>query len=330
MLIKYPALEQTLKKTKAILYILIGQDHYLLNESAVLIKHAWYPEHESKVFQFNNANDWSLLIEEANSYCLWAKYTLLDAHFDKKSLDATGIAAMKTYLKDPNPNCLIIIRAPLVSIKQLQWFSTQDNATVIQAQPLDKPQWMRFIADKLTAKSLIFDANILHLIYQYTQGNLLASVQLIEKLALIYDAKTTLTIPMVEEQLLDQCEYQLYELADAILAGNAEKAIHILRHAQLNRTEPTLILWLITQEIRLLLQLLNLMAKNIPVGRACQQLKVWQQRVVLYTNITKRLSLTDLNMLLLFCQKIDEIIKSSQNAFAWSYLEQLVIKLCAI
>ena len=157
---------------------------------------------------------------------------------------------------------------------------------------------------------------------------MLACAQVIEKIALIYDEKTLLSIEDVKAQLIDQCEFQLYELADACLSANTCKALHLLRQAYSNRAEPTLVLWLLTQEIRQLIQLSLLLKQNVALYTACNQLKIWPQRTQLYETTLKRLSRSQLYQLLSECMRIDERIKTSKGHQVWQSFEHVALTLC--
>jgi len=330
MLIKYQALMPHLKKSIQAVYVLVGSDHYLLNDAAFNIKKAWRQrgETDEKILHINAAADWATLQEEANSYSLFAEQVLLDARFDKKTIDTTGKALLNQYLQNINPQCLIILHANAVPVKQLQWLSNNENVTLVQATPLTGSALQGWIVEQLQQRSIVYEPQVPALIHQYTQGNLLACSQVIEKLALIHDKGSLLALEDVKAQLVDQCEYQLYELADACLTANAEKALHLLRQANSNRTEPTLILWLLTQEIRQLIQLSHALKQQIALSVACAQQKIWPQRANLYEKTLGRLPLTRLYTLLHNSKQLDEQIKSNQSQYVWDGFEKLALALC--
>lgn len=89
MIIKYQALASWLQKKLHAIYILVGPDPYLLNDSILQIKKAWgaRAESDNKVLQINSSSDWTLLLEEANSYSLLAEQVLIDARVDKKTIE---------------------------------------------------------------------------------------------------------------------------------------------------------------------------------------------------------------------------------------------------
>ncbi|MBA3536873.1 MAG: DNA polymerase III subunit delta [Tatlockia sp.] len=330
MLIKQQALSSHLRQKLAALYIIFGQDYFLLNEAANSLKSAWKTENnnevEESVLTINNPSDWTIVNEEANSYSLFTKATLIDIRYEKKTLEAAGKDFLTHYIKNKNPSCLLILRAPNLPLKQLQGLTSQDGLLLIQAAPLPGLAMQHWIVEKLKNGGMKFEQDVPALIHQYTQGNMLACAQIIEKLELLVESDTPLTIENVREQLVDQCDYQLFELADACLSHNSEKVIQLLRHACHTKVEPTLVLWLLAQEIRLEVQLKEL-TTHLPFNTACSQLKIWPQRARLYQSHIKRIELDTLLQLLQFCKIIDERIKSTQNNQIWQALEQIALSL---
>ncbi len=330
MNIKCRAIAQNLRQKLYGLYILTGQDHYLLNDAALAIKKAWRArgECDEKIIELNAPADWERLRVEANSYSLFSEFVLLDARYDKKTIDAGVKKLLALYLQDINSRCLIILRAPNVPGKQLQLLANNAHTVLVQAIPLGPIELQRWITTQLNAHAIHFEVAVPALIHQYTQGNMLACAQVIEKLALISNEGELLTTAMTYEHLSDQCDYQLYELADACLSARAEKAIHLLRQACQNKTEPTLILWLLSQEIRLLIQLDHLRQQSMPISTACNQLKIWPQRARAYETTLARLSPARLHDLLQTCHRLDIQIKSSHTVSHWHGLERVALALC--
>jgi len=330
MIIKFDTLASHLSKKLASLYMITGPDHYLQNESVHLIKGAFQRlgTCDEQVICINSPADWDGVREEANSYSLFSQLVLLDVRFDKKSLDSAGKKILQAYLENSNARCLIIVRAPAVPHKQLQWLASPPNGVQIQANPLTANAMRNFIASSLQKNGIRYQPDIPALIHQYTQHNMLAAAQVIERLSLVNDASTLFTTEDVLEHVSNQCDFPIYELADACLAADANQSILLLRQVSQNRVEPTLILWILTQEIRLLIQLAHRISKATPIATACNQLKIWPMRTRLYQMALKRLSITQLYPLLTHCQQLDEWIKSSQNKIIWIELERLALSLC--
>lgn len=330
MLIKYPALIPHLQKKMHFFYVLQGNDHYLLNDAAVTIKHAWRQrgETDEKILYINSAADWDVFHNEANSYSLFYDQVLLDIRFEKKAIDAVGKAIIHEYLNDINQQCLVILHATAVPAKQMLWLSHHAHVILVQAAPMTGYALEAWIGQQLKTRSIRYPQEAPALIHQYTHGNMLASAQLIEKIALIADDTRGISLEDVKAQLIDHCEYQLYELADACLSANALKALHLIRLACNNRTEPTLLLWLLTQEIRQLILLSHKVKQNMSFSTACSQQKIWPQRAHLYEKTMARVPLVKLYQLLQLSKQLDEQIKSNQNLQIWNGLEQIALGIC--
>ena len=312
------------------LYVIVGNDNYLLNDAVSSIKKNWDQQGETdeKRIHLNTIADWSLLQEEANSYSLFADHLLLDVRLDKKSIEKAGVEILTQYLQHTNPRCLIILQAHAVPAKQLQWLEHIEEAVLVQVTSLTESALKQWVATQLQHRSIRHDQQVPAIIHQYTQGNMLACAQVIEKIALIYDETTLLSVQDIQNQLIDQCEFQLYELADACLSANTGKALHLLKQASHNRTEPTLILWLLTQEIRQLIKLTCLLKEATNLVSACKQLKIWPQRAKLYEMTLSRLSLNQLYQLLHISKQLDECIKTSQSHQLWHGFDNLALSLC--
>ncbi|MGL6036582.1 MAG: DNA polymerase III subunit delta [Legionella sp.] len=330
MQIKQQALASQVQKKIAPVYVLIGQDNYLLNDCLHTIKSAIKSKYDcdERVLSLNTAEDWAVLVEEANSYSLFSEAVLLNIFYDKKTIDAAGKKILGNYLKSINSKCFIVIRAPNIPAKNLAWLTNNNETIVVVSYPLSTEAMKQWIVLQFKKNEQSFDSQVPDLIHRYTKGNMLACAQAIEKIALTYPAGTHITAAQALEHLFDQCEHSLYELVEACLQGQADKAIQILRQAANDKTEAILVLWMLAQEARQLLQLSFLINnKGMDFKTACSQLKIWPQRVPLYQLGIKRLSQAYLQQLLHYCQTIDEQVKSSLHTQAWNSLEQLALGL---
>lgn len=329
MLLKYSALENNIKKNIKPLYIIIGQDPYLFNNAAFIIKKAWCEKGEcdKQILEVTN-NDWGLVFKEANSYSIFADKVFLDIRFNQKNIDSKGKKSISNYLNSPNNKCLVLIKAPFLNSKQLSWLDSYKNIILVQASPYSEHELESWIKSELNKQNILYDPIIPSLIYQYSQNNMLAAAQAIEKLSLVNEDEKYFTKEMVIEHLTYQSEYSVFELTNACLAADGNKSVNILRKISQNKGEPIYILWLLSQEIRLLIQLKQLLTEKITLNSACKQLKIWPQKVKLYDLALKRFSYIQLAKILKHCALLDEIIKSNKNIFIWNMLEQLTLIFC--
>lgn len=330
MLIKYQALSGLLQKKTHSIYVLLGNDPYLLNDAAVQIKQSFIKKTDvsQAVIDIQSPADWSLLIAEANSYSLFSDYVFLDARYEKKTIDATGKGLLTEYLSAINDRCLILLRAPMLSTKTIQWLVDSPHSVIVQAYPFSAEALKQWIEKQLRAKEIQTETGVIDLVYQYTQGNMLATAQLIEKLSLCCNPGEIITMTAIREQLSDQSHFEVYALAEACLNANTAQCIRLLQQFRAERIEPTLVLWILTQEVRLLIQLHYLIKQRTPIDAACSQLKIWSSRVSYYTKALTRLSLPPLLLLLNECKELDERIKTTQNMQIWDRFDLIALSLC--
>ena len=330
MIIKEYDLEQHLHPLNSMLYLVFGSDTYLLNQASMRIKQVYSANQETdtQTLHLNKSITWTDVIQQANSYSLLADQVFIDVRYTQKSFDASAKSLILSYLEKPNPKSLILIRAPEVPSKALSWLANQQKALLIQVSALSPKLLQNWIIKQLKQYELRFEHKVPFIIQQHTQNNMHACAQIIEKLCLVCEPNDIITTNFVLKYLDDQSEYPNYELTEACLTADLSKAIQRLRQAQNHHTEPTLILWFLTQEIRQLIALQHQLKQNNNIQQACQALKIWPSRVGNYAQGVKRLSYDKLLTLLQLAQRIDQNLKSYQSQSIWTDLEQLIILMC--
>ena len=332
MLIKYQALAPHSHTKKAALYVLIGDEPCLAHEAAKSITDAYEKNDafERKIIDINTANDWSSVLLEANSYSLFHEKSLLDLRYDKKSIDVKGKKALQTYLEQSHADCVVVLRAPSLTSKTLSWLSNHPHVSVIQISPLTGKNLIDWLKNKFHALAINVEPQVPALIEQYSQSNMLAAAQMVEKISLVALDKKTFTVSELMEQLSYESNFQIYQLADACLKADLPKALLIIRKHKKQQTAPTLVLWVLAQEARQCLQLKQLTEQNaMRFHDACQKLKIWSSRSALYASSIKRFSPACLTRLLSHCHQLDLQIRSTANAQIWLEFERWAVSFCA-
>lgn len=328
MIIKYQSLQTSLTKNILPLYILTGLDDFLLNDAAEKVKNIWFKAHtsEKQVIHIENTDDWYNMLDAANSYSLFNEHILLDVRFDKKLLAKEALNIIKQYLANINPKCLLIMRLPNIPTKSLGKLSSDPNIGHIQIYPFKPYEQRNWINTALKNKNIKFNNDVVDIIMHYTEGNLLASFQIINVLTLIMTDERQLTAEITHEFLIEQTQFSLYELRDACLTQNPANILRLLKQFENNKFEPQLILWILSQEIRNLINLKYLL-KTDDINKACSKLKIWPSHVKFYQQILNNLTLTNLFKLLTRIQEIDFKIKTSQHSLLAIEFERLAMLL---
>ena len=156
MIIAQNAVDTHLKKGCMPVYMVLGQEPYLFQQTVLSIKKAFRAatssmpvsdqddgKCEETVADINQSQDWVENIQQANTYSLFSEYQLLDLRFAKKTLDTTAKTTIQSYLDKPNLRALLLIQAPELPFKQLQAFHSHPHMGIIQVQTLAAPAFKK-------------------------------------------------------------------------------------------------------------------------------------------------------------------------------------------
>ena len=93
------------------------------------------------------------------------------------------------------------------------------------------------------------DADALELLAARTEGNLLAAQQELTKLALLAQGQR-ISAQTVLASVADSARYDVFQLGESVLAGEAPRALRMLAGLRAEGTEPTLVLWALAKSLR--------------------------------------------------------------------------------
>jgi DNA polymerase-3 subunit delta len=156
---------------------------------------------------------------------------------------------------------------------------------------------------------------------QWHEGNLLALIQSLEKLALLYP-DGQLTLIRLEQALNRSNHYTPFQWVDALLEGKSNRAQRILRDLEADGTEIIILLRTIQKEIMLLLELQQKMASQ-PLNTLFDKARIWNSKRPLYTAALKRLHRHKLHHIIRLLCQIEITTKTQYVDTPWPLLHQL-------
>lgn len=328
MLTKLSSLSATLKNNTFQVYLICGNDQFLMKEAQQEIKKKLLRQFdcESTSIQINHPNEWNDLKDQASSLSLFSEHSIFHVSFEKKTFDKNGHHFIEQIINTNNTHCSIIINAPNLQIKSLQQYTNHKNFLITQVFALSDSALVSWIKQKLNTNQLSFESDVPHMIQQHSQGNMLAAAQAVDKLALSFEHDETITADVVKTHLIDQSQHGIFELVDSLLLGENDKSILLIQHAKNTRVEPTLLMWLFTKEVRLLISIFHEMKAQSSFGATCKKLKIWNNKTALYQSAYQRFEQKTLYGYLQSANQIDQLIKSNLSTNTlWLYIENLLI-----
>ena len=330
MKIRIDQLTGQLKKQLAPIYIVSGDEPLLQQEACDAIRAAAKKQgfEEREVFHAEANFDWNSFSAEANSLSLFASRKILEVRLPNGKPSDKG-EALKAYTIQPSDdNILILITNKLDSaVQRAKWFKTIEAASIwLPIWPIESRQLAGWINQRLKKAGLQASPDAAQMLADRVEGNLLAAVQEIEKLKLLSD-KPVLDINDIQQLVADQARYDLFNFVDNVLAGKAQVCLRMLNGLHAEGTEPTILLWALTRELRTLAAIAAEVktGKNIEV--AFKQERIWDKKKPFFKAALKRLPLYRIEGLLSLSHQIDLSIKGMSYSDPWLLLRQLVLNM---
>jgi DNA polymerase-3 subunit delta len=167
--------------------------------------------------------DWNEVVQASASRSLFAERRIIDLRVRGASLgDGAELLVQQAASAT---DTLLLVRAGALdgSKRKSAWFRKLEKAsTVVSVWPVEAHELPRWLERRLRAAGLACSRDALQAFAERVEGNLLAAVQEIDKLAL-HDLQQ----PIARDDLLavlgDAAHYDAFELVDAVLAGNAAR-----------------------------------------------------------------------------------------------------------
>ena len=188
-------------------------------------------------------------------------------------------------------------------------------------EPPASPEWLR---GRLQQAGLRGDAETFALLLERVEGNLLAAQQEVEKLRLL-SSDGVLTVDIVRQAVGDSARYNVYDLADCALAGDAVKAARMLAGLRAEGESESSLLWAIGKDARTLAALREGVDAGAAMNALLQQNGVWQKRQPLFQRALQRTSAALARSLIEEILAADRAIKGQSAERAWDVLLRLTM-----
>jgi DNA polymerase III subunit delta len=276
--------------------------------------------------------DWQQIPASTANFSLFAQKKLIDCRLPHAKPGDAGTAALQAYCKMANPDCVLIISTDKVDAtsQKSRWYKLIDeHGAVLSLWPLKANEFPRWLQQRLSQRGLQCPPKAIALLAERTEGNLLAASQEIEKLQLLYD-RGPLTLEQVEDSVIQASRYDIFQLIDTALSGDAKKCYQILDQLRAEGNEPPLILWALTRELRTITQLAYGVAQGRKLSNLLQEHRIWDTRKAVLQQALRHLSLRRCHELLQHAQHTDSVIKGVNTGNVWDELLKLALSLAGI
>ena len=260
--------------------------------------------------------DWGLLRSAGNALSLFATQRLLEVRIPTGKPGKDGSDAITQYCERLPEDTVTLVLLPEIDWqgKQTKWFmALEAAATMIEAAPIDRsrlPQWLKA---RLARQQQSVDEEGLEFLADRVEGNLLAAQQEIKKLALLCPPGE-ISLKVLEDSVANVSRFNPFQLVAAIHVGDIARIQRMLDGLKAEGEAPPLILWVLTNEIRMLARVRGVTRS----GRPPHPSKARELE-----RIARRHSTHSIYALLLQAAKIDRMIKGLNQRDPWDALSML-------
>ncbi len=318
----------------ASIYLVSGDEPLLMQDACDAIRAASRAQgfSERLVFDVDAGFNWNALAQAASNLSLFAERRLIELRFAAARPGDEGAEALIAYAAHPPADTVLLLSFPRIDAQTQKgkWFKALESAaTVIPLWPPELAQLPSWVARRMTQRGLQPGAGAAALLAERSEGNLLACAQEIEKILLLRGPG-----PVEADEVLrvvaDSARYDVYDLVDSALAGDAARAVRILRGLRGEGVEPPLIAWALTRAIRAHAGF----AARCEQGENLEALlrfdKVWSRRQGLVERALRRHRRRDWWRMLRQAAVLDRIAKGQAPGNAWDELLQLALTIAGI
>ncbi len=331
-------LRQAGTKGLAPLYVVHGDEHLLVLETVDKLRRAAREQgfSEREVLTNERGFQWSSVLESQQSMSLFGDRKLIELRIPTGKPGKDGGDVLRRMAAQPSTDIVMLVTLPRVDFatSKSAWFQALDQAGVsIKIDSVDRTRLSGWIGERLGLQQQRVEPGepgrrALQFIADKVEGNLLAAHQEIQKLGLLHP-EGVLTFDQVHDAVLNVARYDVFKLNEAMLGGDVPRLVRMLEGLRGEGEAAVLVLWALTEEIRVLCKVRAGLDAGRPVGAMLKELRIWGPRERLLPLAIQRLTMRQLEMALSMAAELDRQTKGLRvktlPAEAWDGLQQLAL-----
>ncbi len=311
------------------LYVLTGDEPLLVMElqdqlRGMVIAHG---HTEREVMVQERGFDWSSLMNAGQTMSLFGDKRYVELRMPTGKPGRDGADAIKQFCaqiqahvtaKDPvdTVTCIFLPRVDFQTQKSA-WFTALDEAGVaVRIDPIDRTHLPNWIAQRLKKQQQQVEPGeagqrALQFMANQIEGNLIAAHQEVQKLGLLYP-EGILTEDNIRDAVLNVARYDVFQLTESLLAGDLARFNRMVDGLQGEGEPLVLILWSVTEEVRLLNRLRQGVDQGDNLSMLMKMNRVWGNKERLIPQALQRLNTDRLQKALTVLSGLDKQSKGLQ------------------
>ncbi len=310
-------------------YVVTGDEPLLVSEALkeirVRARQDGFEQREHYVIE--RTFKWQELEASANNLSLFSNRRVIELRLPTPRPGDLGSRTLRALVERSDPDLILLIattKLDAAAAKSVWIRCIEKHGVVVQVWPIDRPELPRWIAQRAATAGLNLTASAAELLADRVEGNLLAADQEIQKLVMSLGEGTADELAVLEE-VASNARFDVFRLADAILSGDAGRAMRVLDGLRVEGIAPALVSWAISRDLCLLARLKVAALIGESEASSLNRPEFRRQRQPLVRNALRRFELDQLTSLLVQASEVDNVVKGTLRGNPWDELIRLVM-----
>lgn len=324
-------LDSHLASGPAPVYMVSGDEPLLVDEALDAIRAAardqGYTERESHIAE--RGFDWTELGAGLQNMSLFAERRIVEVRLPTGKPGDQGAKFLTALVAAPPADTVFIVITPQLDGRttKTKWATSLASQGVwLALRAPDHANLPRWIEGRMRRVGLNADREALELLAAQVEGNLLAAKQEIDSLELLAE-NGQVTVDTVRAAVANGARYDVFQLSDAALLGDAPRALRILAGLEREGTAAPLVLWSLAREISTVADIACRIAAGASPGKAMSDCRVWSSRQALFKRAARTVNAAGARDLLRRAARADRVVKGSLAGQPWNALLELTLAL---
>lgn len=324
MQIRFDQLSAHLKKDLLPAYLVTGDEPLQHAEATDAIRAAGRERGHTtrEVFEAGGDFDWNRLGEAADSLSLFADKRLVDLRLPSGKPGREGGAALRAWCERPPGDTVLLIAAGKVDpqSRKSAWYKAIEGVgAVVPVWPIELAKLPGWIERRMRDRGLEPSAEAVKLLAARVEGNLLAAAQEIDKLVLL-GGTGPVDAERVAEAVADSARWSIFDLADAMLAGEPARVARIVNGLRAEGSQPPMLLWALHRELNQLAAVAARIEAGTAPAAAMKAAGIWDRRQPLVGKALRRFDAAGWGELAARCGRLDRLAKGAAEGSVWDEL----------
>ena len=313
------------------MYLVAGDEPLLVDEALEQVRAAAMRAGFSsrELHTADRSFKWVDLLAGADNLSLFATRKIVEIRLatPKPGDDGSETIAALCERDDPDTLVIVAVGEKLGQAGRSAWVKAiEQHGAVVEVWPIDRSELPRWIQQRAAGLKMKLTPAAAQSLAERVEGNLLAADQEIKRLALTA-AGREIDEAEVLEFVANSSRFDVFELADAVLAGETGRTFKILSGLRAEGVHPVQISWVLNRDISLLARLEYAVRHGDNIDGVMLRSGVWQRRQPLVRKALAKFKAPRLKSLLAEAARVDAALKGVFPAEPWTTLTDLLVAL---